>query len=177
MLFDAAKQADDFLADFDLDGIAAIETGSAVEVVTEAYVENGATIVQDTVVGTGLNQIQYIGDTWAVSVGFENEVVNGTAVSVHASCVTGDSVVLRFIGSEVIAYGVNNDNHGMAEFSIDGGAPELADQYSLGRQPGVAFWHSPKLPHGEHTLTMRVAGKKRAEAIYFWIDLDHFEIR
>jgi len=115
-------------------------------------------------VGSGLNQIQYVGETWAVSVGFESEVVNGTAVSVHASCVTGDSVVLRFIGSEVVAYGVNNENHGMAEFSIDGGEPQLADQYSPGRQPGVAFWHSPKLPHGEHTLTMRVAGKKREDA-------------
>jgi methyl-accepting chemotaxis protein len=177
LLFDAAKQTEDFLADFDLDGVASIETDSAVEVVTEAYVENGATIVQDTVVGTGLNQIQYIGDTWAVSVGFESEVVNGTAVSVHASCVTGDSLVLRFVGSEISAYGVNNNNHGMAEFSIDGGPPELADQYSVGRQPGVAFWHSPKVPHGEHTLTMRVAGKKRDEAIYFWIDVDRFEIR
>ena len=177
LLFDTAKQADDFLADFDLDGIASIKTEAAIDVVTEAYVENGATIVQDTVVGTGLNQIQYVGDTWAVSVGFENEVVNGTAVSVHASCVTGDSLVLRFVGSEIIAYGVNNDNHGMAEFSIDGGEPELADQYAVGRHPGAAFWHSPKLPHGEHTLTMRVAGKKREEALYFWIDLDHFEIR
>ena len=86
-----------------------------------------------------MNQVQYIGDTWAVSVGFENEVANGTAVSVHASCVTGDSVVLRFIGSEVIAYGVNNDNHGMAEFGVDGGPPQLADQYGLGRHPGIAF--------------------------------------
>ena len=111
-----------------------------------------------------------------MSVGFEEEVVNGQSVSVHATCVTGESAIVRFVGSQVVVYGVNNLNHGMAEMSIDGGEVYLVDQYSPGRQPNTLFWQSPSLPYGEHELTVRVAGKKRDEATYFWIDLDRFEI-
>ena len=177
-LFDAAKDAEAFLSAFNLNTLARDDVASPkYELITEAYVERDTTIVQDSVIGTGLNQIQYNGETWAVSVGFEDEVVNGLAVSVHASCVTGDSLTLRFRGSEVAVYGVNNQNHGMAEFVIDGGDPVVVDQYSRSREPGALFWRSPTLANGEHTLTMRVAGKKRDESTYFWIDIDHFEIR
>jgi methyl-accepting chemotaxis protein len=177
-LFDAAKDVEAFLSAFDLSTLVLDEVASPkYELTTQAYVENDTTIVQDSVIGTGLNQIQYDGETWAVSVGFEDEVVNGLAVSVHASCVTGDSLTLRFRGSEVAVYGVNNHNHGMAEFIVDGGEPLLVDQYSRSREPGTLFWRSPALAGGEHTLTMRVAGKKRDESTYFWIDIDHFEIR
>jgi methyl-accepting chemotaxis protein len=176
-LFDAAKDAGAFLSRFDLGSLAVEEVGGPkFELVTQAYVENGTTVVQDSVIGTGVNQIQYNGDTWAVSVGFEDEVVNGLAVSVHASCVTGDSLTLRFHGSEVAVFGVNNQNHGMAEFSIDGAEAALIDQYSPSREPGKLFWRSPKVASGEHTLTMCIAGKKRDESTYFWIDIDHFEI-
>src|SRR5207237_3478146 len=135
-------------------------------------VRDGVTVVEDTCKGTGLNQVEYVGDTWAVSVGFEEEVVNGQSVSVHATCVTGESAILRFVGSQVVVYGVNNLNHGMAEMSIDGGETYLADQYAPGREPAAEFWRSPALPHGEHTLTVRAAGKTRPEATYFWIDVD-----
>ena len=174
-LFEAAKETSAFLDAFDLSGLPRMEV-AARTLVTEAYVRDGVTVVEDTCIGTGLNQVEYVGTTWAVSAGFEEEVVNGQSVSVHASCVTGDSAILRFIGSHVVIYGVNNNNHGMAEISIDGGEVYLADQYAPGREPGAVFWRSPSLPHGEHTLTMRLAGKKRPDAIYFWIDLDRFEI-
>ena len=174
-LFEAAKESTAFLEGFDLSSLPTSEVAGA-QVITEAYVRDGITIVEDTCIGTGLNQIEYVGSTWAVSVGFEEEVVNGQSVSVHATCVTGESAILRFVGSQVVLYGVNNVNHGMAEISIDGGEAELADQYSPGREPGTVFWRSPVLPYGQHEITVRVAGKKRDEATYFWIDLDRFEI-
>ena len=146
-----------------------------VEELSLAYVADGKLVIEDTVIGAGLHQVEYEG-AWSESAAFQSELASGTAVSVHASCVTGDIVRLRFTGSWVAIYGVNNDNHGMVWIAVDDGDPVLADQYAHDREPGALLWRSPRLSPGDHLLTATIGAEKNPRSKYFWIDIDRFEV-
>ncbi len=177
-LFNSAKETEDFLKEFDFSGLPVSDAEAIHDTIRAAYIDDrGVTIVNDTVIGTGLNEIEYTGERWSISVGSQDETAQGMRVSVHATCVSGDALTVRFRGTQIGVFGVHAYNHGFAEITIDGGEPVLVDQYAEGRQPDTSLWQSPQLPAGDHVLHLRLPGKKNPASMYYWIDIDRFEVQ
>jgi hypothetical protein len=69
-----------------------------------------------------------------------------------------------FSGRQVKVYAAKAPNHGIAAFSIDGGAETNVDLYRSSRLDQVLLWTSPVLAPGTHTLKVRVTGTKNARS-------------
>ena len=138
--------------------------------ITEAYVVDGVTVVQDSVQGTGLNQFDYRGG-WAHSM---NETSSDDTNSY--SSMTDDTALVRFVGTQITFFAVTDANHGVAAVSVDGGPETFVDMYSPSRTLEVPLWQSPQLPHGEHVFQLRVAGTMNQASRYIWAAIDKVEI-
>lgn len=133
-------------------------------------VDGAVTTVQDYVIGSGINQLEYHG-RWEHAVG--NVEADG---SDSFSSIPGDAVQMRFAGTRVRVFGVGAQNHGTAEVSVDDGPVSVIDQYAEERRPGTLCWESPMLSRGEHTLSLRVTGKANPRSKYYWVTVDYVEI-
>ena len=91
--------------------------------------------------------------------------------------VTGDSVTVRFSGTQVRLYGVLDPQHGIGAVSIDGGAETTVDFYSPTRAGNQVLWSSPVLPAGRHALTLRVTGTRNAASSDTFVVPDRVDIR
>ena len=110
-------------------------------------------IVNDTTIGTGLNQWQYAG-SWQ----YYNDNPAKYQNDDHGSTTTGSTATLRFHGTQVRYYGTKTTSHGTAAISIDGGTETMVSLYAPTRSDDQLLYTSPELPNGSHTLTIRVAG-------------------
>ena len=134
-----------------------------------ATVRDGVTWVEDTVMGSGEAQFEYVGD-WAHSDA--NAETNGS----NSYDITPDDVAnLRFTGTKVRFYAVTGPNHGIGAASVDGGEERLMDMYSPERAASVLLFESPTLPHGPHMLTIRVTGQWNPNSRYGWVTIDRAE--
>ena len=160
------------VAGLDLSGAGAEAPALVREVVTEAVVVDGVTVVQDTVHGNGLNQFDYQG-SWSHSLTNAADVGDGTN---SYSSMTGDVARVRFAGTQIAFFGVTDVNHGVGAVSVDGGPEQFIDMYSADRALAVRLWQSPELPYGEHVFTLRVAGTMNSSSRYVWATVDRVEI-
>ncbi len=94
----------------------------------------------------------------------------------HYSDTKGDSVVVKFEGSMIEWYGSTNSNHGIASFSIDGGEEIYIDCYSEKRKDNILLYSADNLEPKEHTLCVRVTGKKNSKASGYYINADRVKV-
>lgn len=127
--------------------------------------------INDTIVGEGVNQIQYFGD-WGYS--------NNEMCYFSDNHWTNDSTrycILTFEGIQATYYGVPYNNNGIAAISVDGGEETMVDLYSPSTTPSAPMYTTPILPYGIHTLKVRVTGDKNSNSEYNWVNIDRFDIR
>lgn len=137
---------------------------------SRAVTTDGVTVIEDSVLGTGINEIEYVGE-WSHSEA--NALTGGTN---SYTVMTNDYAVLRFVGTAVRVYMVTQHNQALAGISLDGGEEATFDCYSPERIVGVLAYESPRLPHGEHSVRLRNTGEKSAASSFFWTSLDRFEV-
>jgi hexosaminidase len=116
--------------------------------------------VEDTVIGNGNLQVEYMGTGW--NVGTNNP--NASGQSDHYSYITNDTATLRFNGTQARYYAALDCHHGKAGVSVDGGAESLVDLYSPMRVDNVGVFTTAVLPLGPHTLRVRVTGIMNPES-------------
>jgi methyl-accepting chemotaxis protein len=155
---------------FDVTSLVLESTSSRDHTATAAATEGGVTRVEDTVRGAGVHQFDFAGE-WRFSSG--NVEADGTNTY---SCHRGDVATLRFAGTRAAFYGVTDANHGVLAISVDGGDESLVDEYSPTRASGVLLWRSAELPHGEHTMRIRVTGERSPSSRFSWAAVDRVEV-
>ena len=159
------------LEGFDTDALRAELAADAPErpAAPTAVVRDGVTWVEDTVLGSGEAEFEYIGD-WCHS---DANVETGGSNSYN---ITPDDVVkLRFTGTKVRFYAITGPNHGIGAASVDGGDEKIMDMYSPERAASVLLFESPSLPAGPHVLTIRVTGRWNPLSRYGWVTIDRAE--
>jgi O-glycosyl hydrolase len=131
----------------------------------------GKVKLNDTMVGSGLNQFSFQGD-WKYS---------GTQSGAYTddnqwSGAAGDYYQVRFNGTRVQIYGALDPCHGIAAVSLDRGPETDVDFYAAGRQDQALVYTSPELPGGEHVLTVRVTGRRNSSASGVTIPVDRVDV-
>ncbi len=129
-------------------------------------------VINDTDVGTGQNQVQYA-RSWSSGSGCGNQCFWGND---HWSNQLNASATIRFTGTKVALLSVMDTGNGIAGISIDGGAEQRVDYYSSIRVGEQLVYLSPTLPAGPHTLKVRVTGSKNASSSNTVISLDRIEV-
>ena len=85
---------------------------------------------------------------------------------------TGDSVTVKFNGTQIGFYAARSSDSGKAAISIDGGAETTVDLYSATRQGNQSVYTSAVLASGNHTLKVRVTGTKNASSSGVFVSPD-----
>lgn len=127
--------------------------------------------IDDSVVGTGQDQWNYIGSGWksCINCNETNPTVNFYDASQHWDKTTNDTATLIFSGTQIKFFGVTASWEGTGAVSIDGGAETSVDFYSVNKTGDVLLWTSPVLANGIHTFKLRIASNT-------FIALDRAEI-
>ncbi len=103
--------------------------------------------VDNNIIGTGINQFNYIGN-WQ----YDNNH--------HTSDVKDSYAEFVFEGTGVKLYGNKGADYGMVGVSVDGGAEIWVDLYSDISKDNTYLFSSKRLVPGVHTLKVRVTGDK-----------------
>ncbi|WNI32054.1 hypothetical protein [Streptomyces sp. ITFR-6] len=98
-----------------------------------------------------------------------------TAVPLPAGSTEGDTATVTFWGTGVRFICPKGPNQGIAEISVDGGAATEVDLYAAGKVFQQRAFERTGLAEGEHTVTVRVTGRKNASASAAHVVLDAFE--
>jgi methyl-accepting chemotaxis protein len=150
------------------DFVATFDEGEEVHVDQAVVNERGTTTVDGVtrvlhnVLGSGLFEWNYEG-SWLHGDGYDGDDSGDSY-----SSVTGDSLAIRFTGTNITFVGTHDQQQGIAEVWIDDSPPVLVDFYSTARGQAVLY-DSGELSQGEHTFHLKVAGKKHADSRYFWV--------
>jgi autotransporter-associated beta strand protein len=116
------------------------------------------TSVDDSTIGTGNNQFQYVGAWSHATPGTSTATMGTFQGTVSTDSVTGDYATLNFSGSQIKVYATEMSGYGTAAISIDGGAAtnvSLANSKNSPNGQGegdVLVYTSPTLGAGTHTL-------------------------
>jgi len=140
------------------------------------------TTIDDSVMGTGLNQFNYVGSGWnhgSVCPGYNcrNTLPYNGSNSWDSN--VGDYVTITFTGVQIKLYGIVDVPHGIGAASIDGGSEAMVDFYANVREGNQLLWTSPTLSAGTHTFKLRVTGNYNPNArssIGFPVVLDRVNI-
>ncbi len=137
------------------------KTGSVVETIS---INEGTT-------GTGTHQFEFVGawSQWgADQLAYQNDHHWSSAVDAYYQ--------VKFNGNQVKLYGIGDPGHGIAAVSIDGGSETDVDFYTSSRQASHVVWTSPVLATGQHTLKVRVTGRRNAAATGATISADRVDV-
>jgi hypothetical protein len=138
----------------------------------------GWTIVDDSVTGSGVNQINYVG-TWShCGPCTTMSTPPPYAESTSWSGVAGDYLTLTFTGSKLELYGVTDPGSGIAAVTIGAAGDEVdVDFYSLTRAGDQLLW-SVAVPGGDmKTFRLRVTGTKDPISTGRVVSIDRINIR
>ncbi|NOV03943.1 family 20 glycosylhydrolase [Paenibacillus planticolens] len=131
----------------------------------------GMTSIKNDVKGTDVNQIYYS------KLGTKSNGSDGWIVGSDSyTSLTDTYFEIKFVGTQVKLIGAKDPAHGIAAVSLDGGSEVDADLYAAARQNTVAWYTSPVLPLGEHTIKVRVAGRKNSASAGFSLSLERAEV-
>jgi len=138
------------------------------------------TVVDDSVLGTGPNQFNYVGNGWKHCTGGcdGNPPVPSNTYDGSNSWDNSlnDYVTIAFNGTQIKFYGVVGPPHGISAVSIDGGSETMVDFYSPTEAGDTLLYTSPVLPSGQHTLEVRVTGQQSSQATWNGINPDRVDI-
>ncbi len=142
-----------------------------------------ATTIDDSIVGTGPNQFNYMG-VWnqcpkvTCNTPATPDLYNKTnhwAGGTDAG--SGQTVTLSFSGTQLLFYGVKDTRYGIGAVSMDNGTETTIDYYSTTRMGDQLMWTSPALPSGNHTFKLRVTGMKNPSSTDSTITVDRVDVR
>ncbi|MVA74513.1 family 43 glycosylhydrolase [Auraticoccus sp. F435] len=132
----------------------------------------GSRAINDFDEGTGLFEVEYAGE-WHSGTGCGHQCYRGDD---HWSWTTGSTATIRFTGTQIALFSVRDVGNGIAGISVDGRPEELVDLYSRPRSGQAQHWTSRLLPPGEHTVTVRVTGRKNPASGGTVVSLDRAEV-
>lgn len=118
----------------------------------------GAVTVNDTVIGTGVNQFEFVGVGWTHDAG-PYSPTDMYAGDWSYDQTTDDHFLFDFVGSGVRWWSPLRENIGIAGVSYDGGAETNFDGYAAVFTP-TAVRVEFIVPYGSHTLKVRCTGTK-----------------
>lgn len=137
----------------------------------------GTTTVDDSVQGSGPNQIAYslpaANWTHCAPCAQPNPYYNGSVSYDH---VANDTATVAFTGQGILLYVQESPGTGIAAVAVDNGPETLLDTYSPSLKGNQLLWSSPALASGTHTLRVRVTGTKNARATDSSVGLDRVDI-
>ena len=128
--------------------------------------------IDDAVVGTGLNQFNYVGGGW-VHYTNNNACYDGTW---SLDGTTGDYLTVSFTGIQIKFYAATGPKGGIGAISVDGGSETMVDFYSASFLGDQLRWTSPTMPEGSHTFKLRVTGNKDADSDGYNVGVDRVNI-
>jgi hypothetical protein len=131
------------------------------------------TTVDDAVVGTGLDQFNYVGSWTHVT---NTNIPNSYDGTVSYTDTANDYVTITFTGTQILLYAAERNNRGIATVSIDGGPPTTIDEYSATDAGDVLVYTSPILAEGTHTLKLINTGTHNANSTGTRVDVDRVDI-
>ena len=137
------------------------------------------TTIDDSVMGTGLNQFNYVGSGWshgAVCPGYNCRNTLPYNGSNSWDRIAGDYMTISFTGVQIQLYGIVDAHHGIGAVSIDEGIETMVDFYASVRQGNQLLWTSPTLPAGTHTFKLRATGNKHSKASNTFVVPDRVDI-
>lgn len=144
--------------------------GDAPSVVNPAQADPlGVTVINNDAKGTEINKINYSPISTSGSTGW---VVSSDSYS----GLTNSFFEIKFIGTQIKLLGGIAPGHGIAAVSLDGGSEVDADLYAPSRQNTTAWYTSPVLPYGEHTVKARVTGRKNSSSTGTFLSLERAEV-
>ena len=109
----------------------------------------GMTSVNDSVIGTGTNQFEYVG-TW-----YDYAEYGAYHGDVHANYDYNHYYLVRFNGTRIDLYGSVGPDSGKAAVSVDGGPEQAVTFYAPAPATQRLIWSSPTLPAAAHVLKVR----------------------
>lgn len=122
----------------------------------------GSLSVENDAKGTGINQFEYAGAGW----GHGGDSYSNQTDAYYR---------LKFSGTSVKLWGAKDPKHGIAAVSIDGGPEQEVDLYAPVRT-NQYFYVSDVLVPGEHTVKVRVTGRKNAAASDTFAVIDRADV-
>ncbi|MCL9759646.1 endoglucanase [Frankia sp. AiPa1] len=111
--------------------------------------------IEDTSVGTGMNQVSYSG-LWPQCRGCAPPTPNN---SFRYSSTNLASATLRFTGTQLRIYAIMNPHGGLATISVDGAPSTTVDTYAAISADRLIYT-SPVLLNGSHTATLVNIGQR-----------------
>jgi hypothetical protein len=120
------------------------------------------TTISGSSVGTGQNQVEYVG-AWTMS---------GTGYT----DVAGAYVNVRFTGTSISQFGTKKSDLGILAWSIDGGPETLVDAYSPTTVSNTQWFSVTGLSNTTHTLRVRVTGTKNPSSSGAFIDAERWSV-
>jgi hypothetical protein len=133
---------------------------------------NTAGIIDDAVLGAGINQHNYAGAGW-VHAGAVPTPMNNT---ISFSNVTNNTVTLAFVGNKIEWYNEKLSTHGVAAVSIDNGPEVIIDLYSATPARQLLVFASQTLIQGSHTFKIRVTGTKNPASTGTYVVHDFLKV-
>ncbi len=138
------------------------------------------TAIDDSVIGTGLNQFNYVGSGWqhssSVCPGSECHGTLPYNGSHSWDSKVNEYMKISFTGVQIKFYGIIDVKHGTGAASIDGGTETIVDFYAPSLAGNQLLWTSPMLPAGTHTFKLRVTGNKNPSSSGTTIEPDRADI-
>ena len=109
--------------------------------------------------------------TWRKEAGEEF-----SATSISLSEESKNRATLNFIGTGIKWIGTKSNNQGIAKVYIDGELKAHVDQYDTAPATLVESFSIKNLPHGPHTITVEVSGRKNPSSTGNSISIDAFDV-
>nr|WP_245880428.1 glycoside hydrolase family 43 protein [Streptomyces zhaozhouensis] len=94
----------------------------------------------------------------------------------HWSDEPGATATFTFTGTRIALLSVEDTGNGIAAISVDGGPEERVDFHGPIRTGETVHYLSPRLPEGEHTLTVRVTGEHNPDSGGAFVSVDRAEV-
>jgi hypothetical protein len=135
--------------------------------------DNGWITIDDAILGSGVEQFNYVGSGWQSCTGCGSDLYAG---SNSWDNTTNDYVTVKFSGTRIKFYGVKDPRHGIGAVSVDGGNESSIDFYSTTRVGDQLMWTSPVLAAGDHVFKLRVTGNKDTSSTDRWVVPDRVDI-
>ncbi|MDR2888261.1 MAG: hypothetical protein LBV33_00250 [Lachnospiraceae bacterium] len=134
-------------------------------------IEERTEMINDTVSGTGVNEISY-SNGWSYH-GAQSGAYQSDETYTNSP---GSYFQVKFSGEQIKWYGAQNNTHGRVAIYIDEKYVTEVDTYQPIRSDQVLLYESAILAQGEHTLTVIVLPFKSPNSADRYITLDKLEV-
>jgi glucosylceramidase len=139
---------------------------------------HGQTVVpvDDSVIGTGTNQISYSGSGWGHCTNCDSPAIGRYNASNSWDSTANDSASMTFSGVGVNVYEVGGPGQGLVDVYIDGVFVQTVDGYRSANQGNLLLFSTTSLTSGAHTVKLVNEAKAGAGHSGTAFILDHIDV-